>query len=933
MNLWSIRYLVEPKRKGKFLGFVVLFWALFSLTFVQTGMAGNGTDLDGDGKADLIWRNTSTGDVAIWLMNGTAIGTTGFPGAMPLVWQIAGVGDVNGDGQADVIWRNSANGVVRVWLMNGLTITSVGFPGATSTDWEIQAVGDVNGDGKADIFWRNTNSGVVAIWLMNGVSIGSSGYLGGVPFTWKIAGVGDVNADGLVDVIWRNRVSGVVAVWVMNGLSIATVGFPGSASADWAIQGIGDVDGNGKADLIWRNSTSGVVALWLMNGKSIALSGFLGLLGGVSTEWVIAQVGDVDGDGKTDVIWHNSNTGTVVVWLMNGLSIIEEGLSGSTSTVWEIAGAGGLWGRTPIFLFTVITTGTGSGAVTCNGVTCNASYLSGTVLTLVAEPAATSIFGEWGGDCAEAGTATVCNLTIEDDSNVTATFNPPRLSVVLNGRGTVTSDPPGIDCGATCTASFNNGTSVTLTAAGVGFSGWTGGGCVGTGTCVVPLASNVMVTATFSPSGGLCPAQPTLVKDIAPGSVSSFLTSGNPLVDVNGTLFFRAHDVVHGFELWKSDGTADGTVLVKDIGPGVNTAPYLIPQFLTNVHGTLFFIMDDGVYGLELWKSDGTEAGTVLVKDINPGSNSAFSHLLTDSLVAVGDTLFFSANDGVHGVEIWKSDGTETGTVMVKDIQLSEKDSSPAKLTHVNGILFFAAGDGTNGLWKSDGTEAGTLKLATFDRYPGWLTSVHGTLFFSAWHSSVGIELWRSDGTVAGTTLVKDLNGALNSHPRWLTNVHGTLFFIASDVGIGQALFKSDGTAVGTVLVKAVDNVRDLAPVGDKLYFRTSLPSGGSQPWISDGTDEGTRVLKGDLSLLNLAGSNHFFTDVNGTAFFAANDGVTGVELWKSDGTEEGTVLVEDIVAGEGSNPQNLTNADGTLFFIAESTGIGKELWVACGVP
>jgi ELWxxDGT repeat protein len=251
----------------------------------------------------------------------------------------------------------------------------------------------------------------------------------------------------------------------------------------------------------------------------------------------------------------------------------------------------------------------------------------------------------------------------------------------------------------------------------------------------------------------------------------------------------------------------------------------------------------------------------------------------------------------------------------------------------VNGILFFVAGDGTNGLWKSDGTEAGTRKLATFDRYPGWLTSMQGTLFFSAWLPSVGIELWKSDGTSAGTVLVKDLNGVRNSHPRWLTNVNGTLFFAASDVGIGQALFKSDGTAAGTVVVKGVDSVRDFAPVGDKLYFRTSTPSGVPLPWISDGTDEGTRVLKADLSLPNFAGSNHVFIDVNGTAFFAANDGTTGVELWKSDATEAGTALVGDIVTGESSNPQDFTNVDGALFFIAESAGIGKELWVACGSP
>jgi len=95
-------------------------------------------DVNGDGKADLVWRNTSNGATAIWLMNGTAIASTGFPGGVSLAWQIPGVGDVNGDGKADIIWRHSPTGTVAVWLMNGTTITSTGFPGSASTDWQIQ---------------------------------------------------------------------------------------------------------------------------------------------------------------------------------------------------------------------------------------------------------------------------------------------------------------------------------------------------------------------------------------------------------------------------------------------------------------------------------------------------------------------------------------------------------------------------------------------------------------------------------------------------------------------------------------------------------------------------------------------------------------------------------------------------------------------------
>jgi hypothetical protein len=95
-------------------------------------------DVNGDGKADLVWRHMSSGEVAIWLMNGATIASSGFLGGVSLAWEIAGTGDVNGDGKADIIWRNGNTGTVAVWLMNGLSITSVGFPASTPTEWRIQ---------------------------------------------------------------------------------------------------------------------------------------------------------------------------------------------------------------------------------------------------------------------------------------------------------------------------------------------------------------------------------------------------------------------------------------------------------------------------------------------------------------------------------------------------------------------------------------------------------------------------------------------------------------------------------------------------------------------------------------------------------------------------------------------------------------------------
>ena len=245
---------------------------------------------------------------------------------------------------------------------------------------------------------------------------------------------------------------------------------------------------------------------------------------------------------------------------------------------------------------------------------------------------------------------------------------------------------------------------------------------------------------------------------------------------------------------------AAGTVLVKDIYPGtVGPYPYnSSPNFLTDVNGTLFFIANDDPTGNELWKSDGTEAGTVLIKDIYPGPEGSRSVFLTD----VNGTLFFRADDVINGKELWKSDGTVAGTVLVKDIWPGTvgpipASSDPGNLTDVNGTLFFTANDGTTGgeLWKSDGTAAGTVLVN--DNYPGalgripissspnFLTNFNGTLFFSATDLTTGDELWKSDGTEAGTVLVKDIDpGVGDSLPSILTDVNGTLFFTANDLSL-----------------------------------------------------------------------------------------------------------------------------------------------------
>ena len=308
-------------------------------------------------------------------------------------------------------------------------------------------------------------------------------------------------------------------------------------------------------------------------------------------------------------------------------------------------------------------------------------------------------------------------------------------------------------------------------------------------------------------------------------------------------MFFRVTDDDTGNELWKSDGTASGTVMVKDIRPGASGS---FPDRLTDVAGTLFFRADDGTNGNELWKSDGTASGTVMVKDIRP-----FSSSFPDDLVAVNGELFFEANAGTNGSELWKSDGTATGTVLVKDIYPGFSSPSFSLPMPVNGTLFFRASNGTNGheLWKSDGTATGTVMVKDIDPgsssgFPDWLTNVSGTLFFTADDPVFGRELWKSDGTATGTVQVKDVYpGGLSASPVELTAADGRLFFRASDGVHGHELWWSDGTSNGTIMIADIrpgssssllENVLAIPDLGlgiTRIFFRANDGSKGNELW------------------------------------------------------------------------------------------------------
>jgi hypothetical protein len=187
---------------------------------------------------------------------------------------------------SDVFWLNG-DGSLAAWTVSGLQqVTYQGSPAMPDASWSVAGIGDFNGDGKSDVLWHNTN-GTLVDWTMSGSQITASqaitiqGQIASPDASWSIAGIGDFNGDGKSDILWRNT-NGTLIDWTMNGSQVASTqevtlqGSPATPDASWQIAQIGDFNANGKSDILWRNS-DGALAEWTMNGAQIAATQETGL--------------------------------------------------------------------------------------------------------------------------------------------------------------------------------------------------------------------------------------------------------------------------------------------------------------------------------------------------------------------------------------------------------------------------------------------------------------------------------------------------------------------------------------------------------------------------------------------------------------------------------------------------------------------------------
>ncbi|MEE9336790.1 MAG: ELWxxDGT repeat protein, partial [Methylococcaceae bacterium] len=492
------------------------------------------------------------------------------------------------------------------------------------------------------------------------------------------------------------------------------------------------------------------------------------------------------------------------------------------------------------------------------------------------------------------------------------------------------------------------------------------------------LTIPAILFTSFTTSQVIAAPQVNMLKDIWPGTHKSTQHVYGPLtplpkpVEVNGMFYFNANDGVHGEELWQSDGTPNGTTMIKDLLPGeegstpnaltvigddiflttyketIDEKKYfelikfntLTKEFivlkksegivwpsghhqrplwnspspfrnLTNVHGILFFFDYDEY---KLSRSDGTVEGTksMTIELPEPGEFEGSRDLFTArNWTVVNDTLVFISEGS-----LWKLNEEKT-----KAIELHESTLS-SKLIKIDQTVYFSAG---STLYKYDGSGGGVTSVKQLENEVGELFLVNNTLFFTSISDANEInELWKSDGTTIGTSLLKSTG--LFSNIRGFTAVGDTLYFSFSEYIEGDRaergkkfiLWKSDGSIEGTKLVKTIlkESIirrESLVNIENTLFF-----SIGNELWSSDGTEVGTILVK-KISLADSQFGIEKLYNVNDSLFFFASDSLHGTEPWmlrenlNNDGLVTTTIIPP--ICETGFDPQTIKKGEGTALW------------------
>ncbi|WP_153798609.1 ELWxxDGT repeat protein [Foetidibacter luteolus] len=386
---------------------------------------------------------------------------------------------------------------------------------------------------------------------------------------------------------------------------------------------------------------------------------------------------------------------------------------------------------------------------------------------------------------------------------------------------------------------------------------------------------------------------------------------------LNNVCYFTADDGIHGRELWRSDGTQAGTYIVKDFIPGASGSnPENITVFKNRIYVSA---------ASNLWVSDGTSAGTTVFKDaITPGI-----------LVVGGNFIYFT----LRGSQLWKTDGTTTEMVVDMNTPIYQNTGQLRSLIYLHGKLYFVGSSRTptsrfGTLWCTDGSAGGTYSVSDSAQQVTSVTEGPGkTIWFSAATVSNQFKIWQSQGGQNDAHPAPGNNDFIHDNSANMIVRGGSLYYIATVNSTKKQFCKYDG--VNAVVLKSMlingmpTSISGLTQSDNAIYIGTRLTgptTEDGQLWKSDGTATGTVLLKNNCSPENLDARNS-------SLYFSATTENYGRELWKTDGTVLGTVMVKNINTSENSSsPANYSEtAGGELFFSACSESIGVELWKTDG--
>lgn len=512
------------------------------------------------------------------------------------------------------------------------------------------------------------------------------------------------------------------------------------------------------------------------------------------------------------------------------------------------------------------------------------------------------------------------------------------------------------------------GTTVTLSNANTGAASFTAPANATSSPLVLTFTLTVTdddgatdsdtVTVTIAAASTVGSGFDWLVRDINTDSGSSGISAESGLPDglsstsvvVGNQLYFTASDGVHNGvtdkELWATDGTFAGTRLVKDINPGGTGS--MVGLTGRALNGKLVFYANNGT-ATGLWISDGTSNGTQLLKDVSPTASENIY-----GWVVAGNNLYFISNHSDYGRELWVTDGTTSGTHLVRDIVPGPNTSDIKDRYAVIGdkLFFFAlaptasAGSSAWQLWVTDGTDIGTQMLTntTFGTaIASWdMAVLQNKVYFSHDDGSGDQELWVSDGTVSGTRLFKDVSGPNGSSwPSKLQTVGSKLVFSAykPNEGAVHSLWASDGTDAGTTLISDVeifvnaDANLDTAQLNGKLYFRGHLPDDSTYKLWATDGTISGTSVINDADPVDHHTNRYMITAGNRIVFFA-NDVTHGKEPWVTDGTNAGTQLLKDVFPGVGNSPAGgLVAVGNKAYFRAATTTGDLQLFETDGTP